>query len=52
MREILRSVRIAKQVKKMSVDCAVHTVRTDVDVVEVVRPYAEVAYDDVTVLNW
>jgi hypothetical protein len=31
-REISRSVRIVKQVKKMDADCAVCTVRTDADV--------------------
>jgi hypothetical protein len=52
MREISRSVRIAKQVKKMSVDCAVRTVRTDADVAEAVCSYTEVAYDDMAVSNW
>jgi hypothetical protein len=49
MREISRSVRITKQVKKMSADCAV---RTDADVAEDVRQYTEVAYDDVAVSDW
>jgi hypothetical protein len=37
MREISRSDRIAKQVKKNCVDCVVCIVRTDVDVAEAVR---------------
>jgi hypothetical protein len=52
MREISRSVRIAKQGKKMSVDYAVFTVRTDADVVEAVRPYTDVTYDDMAVSDW
>jgi hypothetical protein len=36
----------------MSADCAVCTVRTDVDVAEAVRPYTNVAYDDMVVLDW
>jgi hypothetical protein len=49
MREISRSVQITKQVKKMSVDCAV---RMDADMEEDVRQYTEVAYDDVVVSDW
>jgi hypothetical protein len=47
-REISRSVRIVKQ-KKKDADCAVRTGR---DVAETVRPYADVACDDVAVFDW
>jgi hypothetical protein len=33
----------------MSADCAVHM---DADVVEVVRSYTDVEYDDMAVLDW